>query len=151
MGLGSEEALASVPEGEYHKVKILTSTNCQVLLELWTSAGDSVRIAAFLAVRKTFVAGDESLKDICLKVCRTCCDLIVLMVEHLQIPPRPPPSHFCPHPPFDQPDEEHRCGAFRARPRSKLPPRFRFHPYPRYPPAYCGAIDHLGTIHCGPG
>jgi len=42
--------------------------NNQVLLELWTSAGDSVRIAAFLAVRKTFVAGDESLKDICLKV-----------------------------------------------------------------------------------
>ena len=42
--------------------------NDQVLLELWTSAGDSVRIAAFLAVRKTFVAGDESLKDICLKV-----------------------------------------------------------------------------------
>ena len=40
----------------------------KVLLELWTSASDSVRIAAFLAVRKTFVAGDESLKDICLKV-----------------------------------------------------------------------------------
>ena len=42
----------------------------KVLLELWSSASDSVRIAAFLVVRKTFVAGDDALKDLCLRVSR---------------------------------------------------------------------------------
>lgn len=50
----------------------LCSDGLQVLLELWSSAGDNVRIAAFLAVRKTYVAGDDALKDSCLKVGRTC-------------------------------------------------------------------------------
>jgi nucleolar complex protein 2 len=40
----------------------------KVLLDLWSSASDSVRIAAFLAIRKMFVAGDEAIKDACLKV-----------------------------------------------------------------------------------
>lgn len=40
----------------------------KVLLELWSSASDNVRIAAFLAVRKLFVGGDDSIRDICLKV-----------------------------------------------------------------------------------
>ena len=40
----------------------------KVLLDLWSSAADSVRIAAFLAVRKLFVAGDDAIKDLCLKV-----------------------------------------------------------------------------------
>lgn len=39
----------------------------KVLLDLWSSAGDSVRIAAFLAVRKLFVAGDEAVKDVALR------------------------------------------------------------------------------------
>ncbi|WVQ83476.1 hypothetical protein IAT38_005617 [Cryptococcus sp. DSM 104549] len=39
----------------------------KVLLELWSSAGDDVRIAAFLAVRKLFVAGDDAVKDLCLR------------------------------------------------------------------------------------
>jgi hypothetical protein len=38
------------------------------LLDLWTSAGDSVRVASILAVRKMFVAGDDALRDLCLKV-----------------------------------------------------------------------------------
>ncbi|EKD05664.1 noc2p [Trichosporon asahii var. asahii CBS 8904] len=39
----------------------------KVLLDLWSSAGDSVRVAAFLAIRKLFVAGDEAVKDIALR------------------------------------------------------------------------------------
>ncbi|KAK8861243.1 hypothetical protein IAR55_002062 [Kwoniella newhampshirensis] len=39
----------------------------KVLLDLWSSASDSVRIASFLAVRKLFVAGDDAVKDLCLK------------------------------------------------------------------------------------
>ncbi|WVR04139.1 hypothetical protein IAU60_001138 [Kwoniella sp. DSM 27419] len=39
----------------------------KVLLELWSFAGDNVRIAAFLAVRKLFVAGDDAVKDLCLR------------------------------------------------------------------------------------
>lgn len=39
----------------------------KVLLDLWASAGDSVRVAAFLAIRKLFVAGDEAVKDIALR------------------------------------------------------------------------------------
>ena len=45
----------------------------QVLLELWSTASDSVRIASFLAVRKAFVAGDDALKDLCLKVSALSC------------------------------------------------------------------------------
>jgi nucleolar complex protein 2 len=40
----------------------------QLLLDLWSSAADNVRIACFLAVRKVFVAGDETIKELCLKV-----------------------------------------------------------------------------------
>lgn len=40
----------------------------KVLLDLWSSAGDDVRIASFLAVRKLFVAGDDAVKDLCLRV-----------------------------------------------------------------------------------
>ncbi|EJT50655.1 noc2p [Trichosporon asahii var. asahii CBS 2479] len=39
----------------------------KVLLDLWSSASDSVRVAAFLAIRKLFVAGDEAVKDIALR------------------------------------------------------------------------------------
>ncbi|KIR51844.1 nucleolar complex protein 2 [Cryptococcus gattii Ru294] len=39
----------------------------KVLLDLWSSAGDDVRIASFLAVRKLFVAGDDAVKDLCLR------------------------------------------------------------------------------------
>ncbi|OCF39587.1 nucleolar complex protein 2 [Kwoniella heveanensis CBS 569] len=39
----------------------------KVLLELWSTAGDSVRIASFLAVRKLFIAGDDAVKDLCLR------------------------------------------------------------------------------------
>ncbi|EIW66183.1 hypothetical protein TREMEDRAFT_35338 [Tremella mesenterica DSM 1558] len=39
----------------------------KVMLDLWSSAGDEVRIASFLAVRRLFVAGDEGIKDLCLK------------------------------------------------------------------------------------
>ncbi|WVQ62856.1 uncharacterized protein L199_001005 [Kwoniella botswanensis] len=39
----------------------------KVLLELWGSASDQVRIAAFLAVRKLFVIGDDAVKDLCLR------------------------------------------------------------------------------------
>lgn len=39
----------------------------KVLLELWSQGSDSIRIAAFLAVRKIFVAGDEATQDLCLK------------------------------------------------------------------------------------
>lgn len=39
----------------------------KVLLDLWSSASDSVRVASFLAIRKMFVAGDEAIKDICLR------------------------------------------------------------------------------------
>lgn len=38
----------------------------KTLLDLWSSASDSVRIAAFLAIRKMFVAGDDAIKDLCL-------------------------------------------------------------------------------------
>ena len=42
----------------------------KVLLELWSSApNDSVRIAAFLAVRRMSEGGDDAIKDQCLKVC----------------------------------------------------------------------------------
>jgi nucleolar complex protein 2 len=41
----------------------------KVLLELWSSAPKaSVRIAAFLAVRRMFEGGDDAIKDQCLKV-----------------------------------------------------------------------------------
>lgn len=39
----------------------------KLLLDLWSSAADNVRIACFLAVRKVYVAGDESIKELCLK------------------------------------------------------------------------------------
>ncbi|GMK58135.1 hypothetical protein CspeluHIS016_0501670 [Cutaneotrichosporon spelunceum] len=39
----------------------------KTLLELWSTASDSVRIAAFLAIRRMFVAGDDAIKDICLR------------------------------------------------------------------------------------
>ncbi|KAK4684424.1 nucleolar complex protein 2, partial [Tremellales sp. Uapishka_1] len=39
----------------------------KVLLELWATANDNVRIAAFLAVRKVFEGGDDAVKDMCLK------------------------------------------------------------------------------------
>ncbi|BEI82314.1 hypothetical protein CcaverHIS002_0301820 [Cutaneotrichosporon cavernicola] len=39
----------------------------KTLLELWSSASDSVRVASFLAIRRMFVAGDEAIKDICLR------------------------------------------------------------------------------------
>ncbi|ODN77012.1 hypothetical protein L202_05559 [Cryptococcus amylolentus CBS 6039] len=39
----------------------------KVLLDLWSSAGDDVRIASFLAVRKLFVQGDDAVKDLCLR------------------------------------------------------------------------------------
>ncbi|WVN87242.1 uncharacterized protein L203_102419 [Cryptococcus depauperatus CBS 7841] len=39
----------------------------KVLLDLWSSSGDDVRIAAFLSVRKLFVAGDDAVKDLCLR------------------------------------------------------------------------------------
>ncbi|WRT65353.1 uncharacterized protein IL334_002296 [Kwoniella shivajii] len=39
----------------------------KVMLEIWGSAGDQVRIASFLAVRKLFVMGDDAVKDLCLR------------------------------------------------------------------------------------
>lgn len=39
----------------------------KVLLDVWASAGDSVRVSAFLAIRKLFVAGDDAVKDIALR------------------------------------------------------------------------------------
>lgn len=45
------------------------TADMQTLLELWSSASDNIRIAAFLAVRKLFVGGDDAIRDICLKVC----------------------------------------------------------------------------------
>ncbi|KAJ9094837.1 hypothetical protein QFC20_006815 [Naganishia adeliensis] len=39
----------------------------KLLLDLWSSAADNVRIACFLAVRKVYKAGDESIKELCLK------------------------------------------------------------------------------------
>lgn len=39
----------------------------KVLLELWSSGSDSVRIACFLAIRKIVAAGDEGVKDMVLK------------------------------------------------------------------------------------
>ena len=40
----------------------------QKCLELWASADDSIRIAAFLSVRKLALSMDESIMDIVLKV-----------------------------------------------------------------------------------
>lgn len=68
MGPRSPEALEGVPEGELRRYSFCRFTHTQVLLELWSTSSDNVRIASFLAVRKTFVAGDDSLKDLCLKV-----------------------------------------------------------------------------------
>lgn len=39
----------------------------KLLLDLWSSSSDNVRIACFLAVRRVYVAGDEAVKDLCLK------------------------------------------------------------------------------------
>ncbi|PWN21196.1 Noc2-domain-containing protein [Microstroma glucosiphilum] len=39
----------------------------KVLLDLWSSAADRVRIAAFLSVRKVAQAGDEAMIDMCLR------------------------------------------------------------------------------------
>ncbi|KAJ9096602.1 hypothetical protein QFC19_007135 [Naganishia cerealis] len=39
----------------------------KLLLELWSSSADNVRIACFLAVRKVYKAGDQSMKELCLK------------------------------------------------------------------------------------
>ena len=39
-----------------------------MLLDLWSSAADNVRIACFLAVRRVYLAGDESVKELALKV-----------------------------------------------------------------------------------
>lgn len=40
----------------------------KVLLELWSSAKDSVRIAAYMSIRKIALAGDTSVVDLTLKV-----------------------------------------------------------------------------------
>jgi nucleolar complex protein 2 len=37
------------------------------LLDLWANAADSVRVAAFLAIRRMFVMGDDAIKDIALR------------------------------------------------------------------------------------
>ncbi|WWC68883.1 uncharacterized protein I206_102819 [Kwoniella pini CBS 10737] len=39
----------------------------KVLLELWSSASDQVRIASFLAIRRLFTIGDDAVKDLCLR------------------------------------------------------------------------------------
>ncbi|CAO1614666.1 unnamed protein product [Parajaminaea phylloscopi] len=39
----------------------------KVMLELWSTASDQTRIAAFLAIRKTARAGDEAMLDLCLR------------------------------------------------------------------------------------
>ncbi|WWC87628.1 uncharacterized protein L201_002518 [Kwoniella dendrophila CBS 6074] len=39
----------------------------KVLLELWGTASDQVRIASFLSIRKLFVIGDDAVKDLCLR------------------------------------------------------------------------------------
>jgi hypothetical protein len=39
-----------------------------MLLDLWSSGSDGVRIACFLNIRKIVAAADESIKDMVLKV-----------------------------------------------------------------------------------
>ena len=40
----------------------------KVLLDLWSTASDSVRIQAFLGIRKVFEGGDDTVKELCLRV-----------------------------------------------------------------------------------
>ncbi|ORX36257.1 Noc2p family-domain-containing protein [Kockovaella imperatae] len=39
----------------------------KTLLDLWSAGSDNVKIASFLAVRKLYIAGDDALRDLCLK------------------------------------------------------------------------------------
>lgn len=50
------------------KYILKTDYSFQTCLELWSTASDEVRIAAFLAVRRVAAASDESLLDLALKV-----------------------------------------------------------------------------------
>lgn len=43
----------------------------KVLLDLWSTASDSVRIQAFLGIRKVFEGGDDVVKELCLRVSRS--------------------------------------------------------------------------------
>lgn len=39
----------------------------KTMLDLWATASDRVRIAAFLSVRKVAKAGDDAMLDLCLR------------------------------------------------------------------------------------
>lgn len=74
MGDGQQEAVEGILEGELLELPVLYGVcssippRVQLLLDLWSSAADNVRIACFLAVRRVYKAGDESIKELCLKV-----------------------------------------------------------------------------------
>lgn len=112
----------------------------QVLLELWSSASDNVRIAAFLAVRKLFVGGDDAIRDICLKVSSIpvrphlgdtpCWDLQRHLLwrcstdrgddtespGNVSLPPRSSAQYHPSHPSLSEPAQEHRLRTLPPRP-----------------------------------
>lgn len=84
----------------------------KILLDLWATANDKVRIAAFLSIRKIAAAGDEVLLDLCLKVSSSAHSPRTASADAPRLTGRVPKfralheAHDGAHAAGDQPDEE---------------------------------------------
>lgn len=130
----------SLPQGESDVYDwLLTGTEClvhfvQACLDLWSSAEDSVRIAAFLAIRKLASATDASVLDLVLKVDRySFAGRLVLtrVPEHLSHVSSFMQVDKYPHASLHQPHEEFSLRVVLHGPWCGISACFRVHPTAR--------------------
>lgn len=79
LGTLSEQKMVSFVVSESAKMvpylvnnRRMAREHVKVMLELWATASDQVKMAAFLSIRKTARAGDEALLDLCLRGAYQC-------------------------------------------------------------------------------
>ena len=100
-------------------------------LDLWSTADDSVRISAFLAVRKLASSPDEGILDMILKV-RTSKGLNGTTssdsrTEYIPSTRAVFKGYECTYAPLHQPHEKLRVGDLLSQPRSCVPTRLRLY------------------------
>ncbi|KDN47984.1 Noc2-domain-containing protein [Tilletiaria anomala UBC 951] len=67
LGFVVEESSRMIPYIVGNQKRKMARDYIKIMLDLWSSAADGVRVSSFLAVRKMAAAGDADMLDLCLK------------------------------------------------------------------------------------
>lgn len=109
----------------------------QKCLELWSSAEDDIRIAAYLSVRRLALSNDDSILDSILKVgthefSYSMPQALTSISEYVPLLNSVIKKYKCPYLTFYQLDEEFRIGSILYRSFNSVPACFWLYPPARY-------------------